>query len=33
MLEFPDHADWKKKLLILAGVQMLDMHYFEWMGT
>ena len=29
IIDFPEGIDWKKKLLIIGGVQMMDLHYFE----
>lgn len=33
ILEFPQAMDWKSKLLIIAGVQLLDMYYFQSMSV
>ena len=29
IIELPEGINWKNKLLIVAGVQLLDQHYFD----
>jgi len=33
VVEFPKNMDWKSKLLIITGVQQIDMHFFEGCGN
>jgi len=34
IIEFPVSMDWKNKVLVIAGVQLLDMHFFQsWCPT